>query len=328
MNILSSPLSAVVAFLFLASPVSGEPLPSWNDGASRDEILDFVQQVTKEGGADFVRPEDRIAVFDNDGTLWAERPIYFQFLFAIDRVKAMAPEHPEWKSQEPFASALKDDLRGVAASGKEGLMKLLMATHSNMTIEEFDTLVESWIATARHPRFGRPYTELVYQPMLEVLEHLRNNGFQTWIISGGGVEFMRVFAEEVYGIPPQQVVGSSIVTEFQIADGIPKLVRQPKLNFFDDKEGKPVAIHQHIGKRPIAVFGNSDGDQQMLQWGTIAEGRRLGVLVRHTDEKREWAYDRESHIGRLDQALDEASARGWTIVDMKRDWKRIFAHEE
>jgi phosphoserine phosphatase len=320
-------LAALVALSCATLAPAQDPLPSWNAGASRDAVVDFVARVTTPGSPDFVPAEERIAVFDNAGTLWSEQPLYFQLAFAIDRVKALAPEHPEWKTTQPFQGVLEGDMKAVVASGEHGIVELVMASHAGMTTEEFEGIVREWITTARHPRFERPYSELVFQPMLEVLAYLRENGFQTWIVSGGGVEFMRVFAEEVYGIPPQQVVGSSIVTEFALRDGAPVLVRQPKLDFIDDKAGKPIGIHKFIGRRSIAAFGNSDGDIQMLQWTTIGRKPSLGVLVHHTDAEREWAYDRESSIGRLDAALDEAGERGWTVVDMERDWKAVFAVE-
>jgi phosphoglycolate phosphatase-like HAD superfamily hydrolase len=314
--------------MLLAATVFGaaaDPLPSWNDGLAKESITDFVAKVTKEGSPDFVPPAERIAVFDNDGTLWSEQPMYFQLAFILDRVKALAPEHPEWKEEEPFKSVLAGDLEGVLAGGEHALLELAMATHAGMTTEEFEKIVKDWLAEARHPRFNRPYTDCVYQPMLELLAYLRANGFQTWIVSGGGIEFMRPWTEEVYGIPPEQVVGSSIKTKFEMRDREPVLVRLPELNFIDDKEGKPVGINQHIGRRPIAAFGNSDGDLQMLQWTAAGDGPRFCLYVHHTDAEREWAYDRESHIGRLDKGLEEAKARGWTIVDMKSDWKRVFA---
>jgi phosphoserine phosphatase len=313
-----------LAFVLDAAAAGAEVLPSWNDGPAKQAIVAFVAKVTTPGGPDFVPPAERIAVFDNDGTLWSERPIYFQLAFAIDRVKALAPAHPEWKTQQPFRAVLEDDGKALAAAGEHGIAELVMATHAGMTTDEFAATVRDWLAAARHPRFDRPYTELVFQPMLELLAYLRENGFQTWIVSGGGIEFLRVFAESVYGIPPEQVIGSSIQTEFQLRDGRPVLVRLPKIAFLDDKAGKPVGIHQYIGRRPIAAFGNSDGDLQMLQWTTLADGPRLGVLVHHTDAKREWDYDRKSPIGRLDAALDEAAERGWTVVDMRRDWRAVF----
>ena len=323
-------MTALVCGLSVLAPVaalSADPLPSWNDGAAKRAIRSFVERVTREGSPDFVPPGERIAVVDNDGTLWSEQPMYFQLAFAIDRVNALASEHPEWKTKQPFRAVLENDREALAAAGAHGIAELVMATHAGMTTDEFTGSVREWLATARHPRFDRPYTEVVFQPMLELLAYLRTNGFQTWIVSGGGVEFLRVFAEEVYGVPPEQVVGSSIQTRFEMRDGRPVLVRLPKLQFLDDKAGKPVGIHQFIGRRPIAAFGNSDGDLQMLQWTTGSEGPRFGLLVRHTDEKREWAYDRNSPIGRLDAALDEAAERGWTVVDMKRDWSVVFPFE-
>ena len=301
-----------------------DPLPSWNEGAAKDAVLDFVARVTEPGGADFVPESERIAVFDNDGTLWSEQPAYFQLLFAIDRVKAMAPEHPEWATTQPFQAVLEGDMEALAAAGERGLIELVMATHAGMTTEEFETVATDWLATARHPTTGKPYTEMVYQPMLELLDYLRANDFKTFIVSGGGIEFMRPWTEAVYGIPPEQVVGSSIKTEFEVRDGEPVIVRLPEMNFIDDKEGKPVGIHRHIGRRPIAAFGNSDGDYQMLEWTTAGDGARLGVLIHHTDAEREWAYDRDSHIGRLNRGLDEADERGWVVVDMKDDWGRIY----
>jgi phosphoglycolate phosphatase-like HAD superfamily hydrolase len=301
-----------------------DPLPSWNDVASKQAIVAFVARVTTEGGADYVPPAERIAVFDNDGTLWSEQPMYFQLAFALDRVRALAPEHPEWAEQQPFKGVLENDLPSVLAGGEQALVRLVMATHAGMTTEEFTATVESWIETARHPQTGRRYTEMVYQPMLELLEYLRANDFKTFIVSGGGIEFMRPWAERVYGIPPERVVGSSIKTSFELRNGVPVLVRAPEINFIDDEAGKPVGINQHIGRRPIAAFGNSDGDLQMLQWTTAGAGARFALIVRHTDAEREWAYDRESSIGQLDQALDEALAKGWTVVDMARDWRVIY----
>jgi len=306
---------------------AADPLPSWNDTAQKKAIVAFVERVTKESSLDFVPPESRIATFDQDGTLWAERPMYFQFFFALDRVKALAPQHPEWKDKEPFASLLKGDMKGALAGGERAMLEIVRATHAGMTTEEFAQTVKDWIATARHPRTKRPYTEMVYQPMLELLAYLRANGFKTFIVSGGGIEFMRPWTEKVYGIPPEQVIGSSIKTKFELRDGKPVLVRLPEVDFIDDKAGKPVAINQHIGRRPIAAFGNSDGDLQMLQWTTAGSGARFALLVHHTDAEREWAYDRTSSIGRLDKALDEAQAKGWTVVDMKNDWKIIFPFE-
>ena len=306
---------------------AADPLPSWHDGPARARILAFVESVTRSGGPDFVPPAERIAVFDNDGTLWSEQPAYVQAMFVADRVRALAPKRPEWKTKEPYASLLRGDLRTLAAGGEKALAQLVMATHAGMTTDEFARVAGDWIATARHPKTGRPYTEMVYQPMLELLAHLRAGGFKTYIVSGGGVEFMRPWVERVYGIPPEQVIGSSIRTRFEMRDGVPVLVRLPEIDFIDDKAGKPVGIHRHIGRRPIAAFGNSDGDLQMLQWTAAGAGARLAAIVHHTDAQREWAYDRTSKVGRLDRALDEAGARGWTVIDMKRDWRRVFAFE-
>jgi heat shock protein HslJ/phosphoglycolate phosphatase-like HAD superfamily hydrolase len=283
-----------------------EPLASWNDTASKKSIIAFVEKVAKEGSPDFVAVAERIAVFDNDGTLWAEQPMYFQFLFALDRVKALAPQHPEWKTKEPFASLLKGDVKGALAGGERAMLEIVMATHAGMTTEEFEKIVTDWVTTAKHPVTKRLYTQMVYRPMLELLGYLRANGFKTFIVSGGGIEFMRPWAEQVYGIPPEQVVGSSIKTKFELRDGKPVLVRLPDINFIDDKAGKPVGIHQHIGRRPIAAFGNSDGDLQMLQWTAAGNGARFALIVHHTDAEREWAYDRTSSIGKLDKAWDEA----------------------
>lgn len=313
--------------LFFASPVNAQTvdsLPSWNDGKAKQSIIDFVTRVTENGSPDFVPPAERIAVFDNDGTLWAERPMYFQLLFALERVKALAPQHPEWKDTEPFASLLEGDVEGAMADGMKSVVEIVMATHAGMTTAEFETIVKDWIATARHPTTGRLYTEMAYQPMLELLAYLRANDFKTFIVSGGGIEFMRPWAERVYGIPPEQVIGSSIKVEYELRDGAPVLVRLPEIDFYDDKEAKPVAIHQQIGRRPIAAFGNSDGDLQMLQWTTAGDGPRFALYVHHTDGEREWAYDREASMGRLDKGLDQAQAQGWTLVDMKQDWKVIY----
>ena len=301
-----------------------DPLPSWNDGETKQAILDFVRAVTDSASETFVPADERIATFDNDGTLWSEQPVYFQLQFALDRVRALAPKHPEWRRTQPFKAVLEGDQKGLAASGMQGLMEIIGATHAGMTTSEFEATVTEWIATARHPRFDRLYTECVFQPMLELLAYLRAHGFKTYIVSGGGIEFMRPWVQRVYGIPPEQVVGSSIVVRFAMQDSVPVLVREPKIDFIDDKEAKPVAIHKFIGRRPIAAFGNSDGDHQMLQWTAAGSGPRLMVLIHHTDAEREWAYDRESHIGRLDKALDEAQARGWTVVDMKEDWSVIY----
>jgi hypothetical protein len=305
-----------------------DPLPSWNDGAAKSSITNFVARVTTQGGPDFVPPDQRIATFDNDGTLWVEQPMYVQFAFVLDRVKALAPQNPGWKTKQPFKAVLDGDMKALGASGEKGLVELMAVTHAGMTVDDFVKIVSEWLATARHPRFKRPYTELVYQPMLEVLAYLRANGFKTFIVSGGGIEFMRPWTEKVYGIPPEQVVGSSIKTQFQMRDGRPTLFRLPQINFIDDKTGKPVGINQHIGRRPIAAFGNSDGDLQMLQWTTMSgSGARFGLIVHHTDAEREYAYDRKSHVGKLDLALDGAAVNKWTLADMKKDWKRVFAFE-
>ena len=305
-----------------------DPLPSWNNGKAKQSIVVFVEKVTTPGSPDFVPPAERIATFDNDGTLWAEKPMYFQLFFALDRVKELAPQHPEWKDKEPFASLLKGDVKTALAGGDKAILEIVMATHAGMTTNEFEKIVKDWIAKARHPQTKRLYTEMVYQPMLELLAFLRANGFKTFIVSGGGIEFMRPWADAVYGIPPEQIVGSSIKTKFEMRQDGPVLVRLPEINFIDDKEGKPVGINSHIGRRPVAAFGNSDGDLQMLQWTTAGQGARLALLVHHTDAEREWAYDRKSSIGKLDRGLDEAAKRGWVVVSMKDDWKRIFAFEE
>jgi hypothetical protein len=330
-------LMASVAFLGLsmvegagragAAFAQADPLPSWNDTAPRQAILSFVQAVTTEGSPDFVAPSERVAVFDNDGTLWVESPIYTQLAFVMDRVRALAPDHPEWATTQPFQAVLENDLAALSAAGEKGLIELLMATHAGMSTEDFEAIVTDWIATARDGRFKRPYTELVYQPMLELLAYLRANGFETFIVSGGGIEFMRPWTESVYGIPPQNVIGSSIKTEYLIQKGDPVLMRLPLVDFIDDKAGKPVGINAHIGRRPIAAFGNSDGDYEMLEWVTKAEGRRLGMIVHHTDAAREYAYDRDSHVGRLARGLDDAASQGWTLIDMKADWGRVFGFD-
>ena len=309
-----------------AKPVPVEdPLPSWNDAAARQAIVSFVDKTTTEGSADYVAVEERIAVFDNDGTLWAEQPLYFQALFIFDRIKALAPDHPEWETQEPFSSVLKGDTNAALAGGKHALVEMAMATHAGLSTEEFSAAVTQWINTAKHPTTGKLYSEMVYQPMLEILQYLRANDYKTFIVSGGGIDFMRPWAERVYGIPPQQIVGSSIKTRYEVVDGIPTLTKVPELNFIDDKEGKPVGIHQHIGRRPTMAFGNSDGDFQMLEWTTGGSGPSLGVYIHHDDADREWAYDRDSHIGRLARGLDEGPERGWIIVSMKDDWSQVIA---
>ncbi len=320
------PGTALVGAMALTASLAraADPLPSWNDTAPKKAIVAFVEKVTKEGSPDFVPPAERIATFDNDGTLWAEQPMYFQILFVFDRVKAMAPQHPEWKTQEPFASLLKGDMKAVAAAGEKGALAMMAATHTGMTTEEFSKTVTDWITTAKHPKTGRLFTEMVYQPMLELLAYLRANGFKTFIVSGGGIEFMRPWTERVYGIPPEQVVGSSGGLEYELRDGTPVIVKTPELVLNDDKAGKPVGIQRHIGRRPIAAFGNSDGDLQMLQWTAAGSGPRFCLYVHHTDAEREWAYDRKSHIGQFDKGLDEAAAKGWTVMDMKADWNKIY----
>jgi len=304
--------------------VAGDPLPSWNDTAAKKAITTFVEWVTKQGSPDFVPVDERIATFDNDGTLWAEQPMYFQLLFALDRVKVLAPLHPEWATTEPFASLLKGDVKGALAGGEPALMKIVVETHSGMDSVEFDRIVLDWIASARHPVTKRLYTEMIYQPMLELTAYLRANAFKTFIVSGGGIDFMRPWTDKAYGIPPEQVVGSSGKTRFELRDTKPILMRLPEIDFINDGPGKPVGINAHIGRRPIAAFGNSDGDLQMLEWAKGGGGVRFALLVHHTDAEREWAYDRNSSVGRLDKALDVARAEGWTVVDMKNDWKTIF----
>ncbi|TIL60561.1 MAG: haloacid dehalogenase-like hydrolase [Mesorhizobium sp.] len=328
MNRLSNIFVTALLVLFLTvinrSYAQTGALPSWNDGTAKTAITGFVERTTTEGNPDFVAPAERIAVFDNDGTLWTEQPVYFQFAFAIDRVKAMAPEHPEWKDAEPFKSVLAGDAKGVLASGEKGLGEIMAATHAGVITDEFAATVREWMATARHPKFGRPYNELIYQPMVELLAYLRANGFKTFIVSGGGVEFMRPWVEQAYGIPPEQVVGSSGVVTYELTDDKPVLKKEAKFEFIDDGPGKPVGINRFIGRRPVFAAGNSDGDLQMLQWTTLNDGPRFALIVHHTDAEREFAYDRESHIGKLDKALDEAGTRGWMVVDMKADWKTVY----
>jgi phosphoserine phosphatase len=315
---------AIFAICIYSVANAADPLPSWNSGPAKQAIVDFVAAVTDESGKDYVAPAERIATFDNDGTLWVEYPMYTQVLFAFERVKKLAPQHPEWKTKQPFKALLAGDMKTVGASGMKGLMEIILATHSGMTATEFSQEAGTWLRTAQHKKFKRLYTELVYQPQLELLEYLRTNGFKTFIVSGGGIAFMRPIGEKIYGIPPEQVVGSSVVAEFKYQDGKPVLVRQPKINFVNDKAGKPVGIYQHIGRRPLLAFGNSDADIQMIEYTMAGEGRRLGLFVHHTDAEREYAYDRKSHVGTLEKALDRADAMGWIIVDMKKDWKKVF----
>jgi hypothetical protein len=321
-------LAAAAIALAATVACAKDPLSSWNEGPAKEAIVAFVAKVTKRDSPDFVPPAERIATFDNDGTLWAEQPMYFQLIFALDRVKVLAPQHPEWKDKEPFASLLKGDMKRALAGGERAMLEIVMATHAGMTTAEFEQIVKDWTVTAKHPRFNRPYTECVYQPMLELLAYLRANGFKTFIVSGGGIEFMRPWTEGVYGVPPEQVVGSSIQTKYEWRDGKPVLVRLPAVNFIDDKAGKPVGINSHIGHRPIAAFGNSDGDQQMLEWTQAGGGPRLMMLVHHDDAQREWAYGAKSKIGTFSDALmAEAKKNGWTVISMKSDWNRIFPFE-
>jgi phosphoserine phosphatase len=324
---LTEAASALLALCLVTSP-GDDPLPSWNDGPAKQAITAFVERVTGEASPERVPASERIAVFDNDGTLWSEQPLYFQFLFVVDRVKALAPRHPEWKEQEPFKSLLAGDVKGALAGGEHAVVELMAATHAGMTTEEFEKIVLDWIGSAQHPRFKRLYTECVFQPMLELLAYLRANGFKTFIVSGGGVEFMRPWAERVYGIPPEQVVGSRGKLKLEVRDGKPVLVKLPEVDLVDDKAGKPVGIQQQIGRRPLMAFGNSDGDLEMLQWTAAGPGPRFALIVHHTDGEREWAYDRPSSIGQLDRALDEARAKGWTLVDMQKEWKRIYPFEK
>lgn len=313
--------------LTLSLPANAElkdALPSWNEGLAKQAIVEFVQSVSDRSNRQYVPIEDRIAAFDNDGTLWAEQPVYFQCLFAFDRIKAMAPQHPEWKDKMPFKALMENDMKAFAATGEKGLAEVMMTTHAGMSTDEFEKTVKDWIASAKHPRFNRPFTDLVHQPMLELLAYLRENGFKVFIVSGGGIEFMRPWTEKVYGIPPERVIGSSIKLKWEMHDGKPVLMRLPDLDFIDDGPGKPAGIQKFIGRRPIAAFGNSDGDLQMLQWTAAGDGQRFMLLVHHTDAEREWSYDLNSHVGKLDKALDEAQKQGWTVVDTKKDWKRIF----
>lgn len=326
-----SVLTFVLASIFCYAPVvrASDPLPSWNDGKAKQAIIAFVKKVTTPGSPDFVPPAERIATFDNDGTLWAEQPMYFQLLFALDRVKALAPQHPEWKEKEPFASLLKGDVKGALAGGEKAMAEIVMVTHAGMTTQEFEKIVKDWIATAKHPRTGRLFTDMVYQPMLDLLAYLRANDFKTFIVSGGGIEFMRPWMEKVYGIPPEQVIGSSVKTKYEMRDGKPVLMRLPEVNFIDDKAGKPVGIDSHIGRRPIAAFGNSNGDREMLEWTQAGGGARLMVLVHHDDGEREWSYGAESKIGTFSDALmTEAKNGGWSVISMKNDWKAVFHTEK
>jgi phosphoglycolate phosphatase-like HAD superfamily hydrolase len=322
---------AAAGLLLLASGCASmrpDPLPSWNEGAAKQSIVAFVAKVSTPGSPNFVPVDERVATFDNDGTLWAEQPLYSQLLFAFDRVKVLAPQYPEWRTTEPFASLLKGDLKGALAGGEKSLLQIIAATSTGMSSDEFATIVTAWIASARHPRFDQPYTSMVYQPMVELLAYLRANGFKTYIVSGGGTDFMRPWTEKTYGIPPEQVVGSGGKVKFETAAGKPVLMRLPEVDFIDDGPGKPVGILRHIGRRPILAFGNSDGDLEMLQWTAAGSGARFMGIVHHTDAEREWAYDRQSSIGKLDKALDQAKASGWTVVDMKSDWNLVFPFQK
>ncbi len=324
-NVATLSMTACAAMLAACQATqAGDPLPSWNAGASKSAIVDFVNRVTDESSPDYRPADDRVAVFDNDGTLWAERPFYFQLAYALDRVRAMAPEHPEWRSQDALRAVMEDDQAAMAGFGLPQLMEIVAATHSGMTTDEFHAAAREWQESALHPRFNRRYTELTYVPMVELLQYLRDNGFQTWIVSGGGIEFLRVFAEEAYGIPPQQVVGSSTQAEYRSDPSAPVIVKRPELGSVDDKAVKPVNINLHIGRRPILAFGNSDGDFEMLEYTTTGDGARLGLILHHDDAEREYAYDRESHIGRLVRGLDEAEERGWILVSMERDFRTVF----
>jgi phosphoglycolate phosphatase-like HAD superfamily hydrolase len=324
----AAPLIATLLASLPGVSLAADALPSWNDTAPKQAVVAFVERVTNLNSLDYVAEPERIAVFDNDGTLWAEQPIYVQAYFMVDRIRAEAPHHPEWQSKEPFASLIKGDLHGVAAAGEAGLAELFAATHAGMTTDEFSRSVTDWIGKARHPKTGKLYTEMAYRPMLELLDYLRANGFKTFIVSGSGIEFMRPWSERVYGIPPEQVVGTTGGLKFEMVGAKPVMHKLPELAHLDDKEGKPVAIQRHIGRRPIAAFGNSDGDLAMLQWTCQAQqGPRLCLYVHHTDGEREWAYDRTSKVGRLDKGLDAAQENGWTVVSMKEDWKKVFAFE-
>lgn len=307
--------------------VKTDPLPSWIESGTKSSIINYVESVTSVDSQEFIPIENRIATFDNDGTLWAEQPMYFQLAFAIDRVKELAPSHPEWKEKEPFKYILNDDMQGVMASGIPGLLKIVMASHAGNTTDEFEQIVKDWASTAKHPKLHRPFTELVYQPMLELLEYLRANGFKTYIVSGGGVDFMRALVTEVYGIPSEQIIGSTIATNFDYDDGKPAITRLPEIDFIDDKEGKPININKIIGKKPVFAAGNSDGDLAMLQWTASNKHKSFMLYVHHTDSIREWAYDRESNIGKLDAGLDQALKDGWTVINMQKDWKVIYPFE-
>lgn len=328
-NALQKVVRVTVIFMVLLAASGGfsasaAPLASWNDGITKTAIITFVKSTTSKKSPDFIPKGERIAVFDNDGTLWAEQPLYFQLFYAMDRIKQMAPQHPEWKTKEPYASLLKGDTKGALAQGEKAILSIVASSHAGVTNEQFAASVSQWLATARHPKTGLAFNQMVYQPMLELLEYLRSKDFKTYIVSGGGIDFMRVFSEQTYGIPPEQVIGSSLKSEYVVKDGTPTIVKLPEMNFIDDKAGKPVGIYQYIGRRPVFAAGNSDGDFQMLEWTTTGEGARFGLLLHHTDAEREWAYDKDSHIGKLERGLAEAKQRGWVLIDMKKDWKVIY----
>lgn len=305
-----------------------DPLPSWNEGKTKAAIIDYIKDVTNKESANFIPEIDRIATFDNDGNLWSEQPAYFQLFFAMDRVKELAKDHPEWQNKQPFKAVLENDMKTLIASGEKGIMELIMATHAGITTDEFELLVKNWLETAQHPRFNKPYNQLIYQPMLELLDYLRTNDFKTFIVSGGGIEFMRPWVEEAYGIPKDQVVGSSIATEYDYNNGAPVIRRLSKIDFIDDKAGKPVGINKFIGRKPVFASGNSDGDLQMMQWTDSNPYKSFQLYLHHTDADREWAYDRESHIGQFNKGLDEALEKEWTIIDMKNDWKTIYPFQK
>ena len=318
----------LVLWVAVATSAQKDPLASWNEGTSKKAIIDFVERTTKAGSSDFIPLDERIATFDNDGTLWSEQPMYFQFLFMLDQVKAAAPSHPEWKDNAVFKALAAKDQKALAEIGEKPLLEFLAVANSGMSVADYDSSVRVWLATASHPRFNRPYTDLVYKPMLDLLGYLRANGFKTFIVSGGSIEFMRPWVQQVYGIPPEQVVGTISDVKFEVQNGAPVLIREPKISFVDDGPGKPVGIYRSIGRRPVAAFGNSDGDQQMLEFTAAGPGKRLMLIVHHTDADREYAYDRTSSIGKLDKALDEALAKGWIVVDMKKDWRVIYPFEK
>lgn len=322
-----SPLLKICLLLLPAYAFADDPLPSWNESKNKQAIIQFVEKTTNKTSKDYLPPEKRIATFDNDGTLWSEKPLYFQLLYVFDRIKKQSSVHPEWKTTEPYASILKGDIATALAGGTPAILELAAATHSGMTVEQFNASVRSWLESARHPTTKLPYQKMVYQPMLELLQYLRANGYKTFIVSGGGIDFMRVFAEEVYGIPPEQVVGTSLKAKYQVQENGPVIVKLPGINFVDDGEGKPVGIYRHIGRRPVFAAGNSDGDFEMLEW-TTADAPSMAIYVHHTDAKREWSYDRKSSVGSLNRGLDEAKKRGWLLIDMKKEWKVIYSSAE